>query len=72
MDKNKQPILLEYPVLVAFRLGKKWIKPDKNKTIRLQPRQAQFLVLDGKLGAGKPVELTQQMTKPQVKEVVKS
>lgn len=62
MDKNsKSDGRVEYQILKPFRLAKRWVLLNE-KTIRLHPRQASFLLLNGKIA--KPVT---QPTKAEVK-----
>ena len=47
--KNKKSLILDYPILKAFRLNNRWIMPCE-KTIQLTLAQSQMLILCGKVG----------------------
>lgn len=62
MDKNsKSDGRIEYQILKPFRLAKRWVLLNE-KTIRLHPRQASFLLLNEKIA-----KIVVQPTKAEVK-----
>ncbi|WED23081.1 hypothetical protein L3Q72_06720 [Vibrio sp. JC009] len=63
-DKTAKPISKQqdYPILKPFRLNGKWHHP-KDKTISLLPSQANFLLLNGKLGKPGSAAVKQTETK---------
>ncbi len=62
-DSSKQSNKQDYPILKPFRLNGKWHYKEE-KTISLSPKQAEFLLLNCKVGE----PLGAKNTKPKAKE----